>query len=153
GNHPLCAGFAMMVVLGLATAFAPVVIAHDPYAINFADALQPPGIAHVFGTDNLGRDILARILVAARIDLEIASICVALPFLVGSLIGAFAGYVGGRIDAAIMRLVDILWAFPFYVLVIAIIGSLGPGLANMYLAFTLVVWISFARIVRGEVLV
>jgi peptide/nickel transport system permease protein len=152
-NRPFCAGLTMLVLLGIAMGFGPVLIAHDPYAINFADALRPPGLVHWFGTDNLGRDILARILVATRIDLEIASICVALPFLVGSLLGAIAAYIGGKIDAAIMRLVDILWAFPFYVLVIAIIGRLGPGLANMFLAFTLVVWISFTRIVRGEVLV
>jgi peptide/nickel transport system permease protein len=112
-----------------------------------------PSLLHPFGTDNLGRDVLARVLDAARIDLQIAAICVALPFAIGSLIGAVSGYVGGAFDAIIMRIVDVVWAFPFYVLVIAIVGSLGPSIANMYLAFTLVVWISFARIVRGEVLV
>jgi len=78
---------------------------------------------------------------------------VALPFAIGSVIGAISGYLGGRIDTFVMRTVDIIWAFPFYVLVIAIVGTLGPSIANMYLAFALVVWISFARIVRGEVLV
>jgi peptide/nickel transport system permease protein len=80
-------------------------------------------------------------------------VCVALPFAFGSLAGAIAGYFGGLTDRILMRIVDVLWAFPFYVLVIAIVGTLGPSIANMYLAFTLVVWISFARIVRGEVLV
>jgi peptide/nickel transport system permease protein len=115
--------------------------------------LQPPNASHWLGTDNLGRDLLTRILAAGWIDLQIALVCVALPFALGSVIGAISGYVGGRTDAAVMRIVDILWAFPFYVLVVAIVGSLGPGIGNMYLAFTLVVWISFARIVRGEVLV
>jgi peptide/nickel transport system permease protein len=115
--------------------------------------LRPPGIDHWFGTDNLGRDVLARVLAAGRVDLQIAVVCVALPFLVGSLAGAVAGYFGGFVDRAVSALVDVLWAFPFYVLVIAIVGTLGPSITNLYLAFTLVVWISFARIVRGEVLV
>jgi peptide/nickel transport system permease protein len=126
---------------------------YDPVAIDLRAALQPPNASHWLGTDNLGRDLLTRILAAGWIDLQIALVCVALPFVLGSVIGAVSGYVGGRTDATVMRIVDILWAFPFYVLVVAIVGSLGPGIGNMYLAFTLVVWISFARIVRGEVLV
>jgi peptide/nickel transport system permease protein len=152
-NRSLQAGLALLALLLLAIAIGPALSPWDPYAIDFAAATQPPGGSHWLGTDNLGRDLLTRILLAGRIDMQIALICVALPFLVGSVVGAFAGYAGGRTDALIMRLVDILWAFPFYVLVIAIVGSLGPSIANMYLAFTLVVWISFARIVRGEVLV
>jgi len=153
GSPAFTSGALMLLLLMLAMVAGPAVIRHDPYMLDLGAALKPPGVDHWLGTDDLGRDILARILVAGRIDLEIAVICVALPFALGSLIGAVAGFVGGMLDAAIMRLVDIFWAFPFYVLVIAIVGSLGPGLANMYLAFTLVVWISFARIVRGEVLV
>ena len=126
---------------------------YDPVSVDLRSALQPPNASHWLGTDNLGRDLLTRILAAGWIDLQIALVCVALPFALGSVIGAISGYVGGRTDAAVMRIVDILWAFPFYVLVVAIVGSLGPGIGNMYLAFTLVVWISFARIVRGEVLV
>jgi peptide/nickel transport system permease protein len=152
-SRSVMAGLAMLLLLLLAMAFGSSLSPYDPYAIDFSVALQPPGAAHWLGTDNLGRDLVARILDATRIDLQIALICVALPFLVGSVVGAVSGYVGGRTDTLIMRLVDILWAFPFYVLVIAIVGSLGPSVGNMYLAFTLVVWISFARIVRGEVLV
>ena len=108
---------------------------------------------HWLGTDNLGRDILARVLAAGKVDLQIAVVCVMLPFAVGSIVGAVAGYFGGIVDRVISGIIDILWAFPFYVLVIAIVGTLGPSTGNLYLAFTLVVWISFARIVRGEVLV
>ena len=82
----------------------------------------------------------------------VVSVCVFLPFLIGCTIGLISGYFGGWIDTLIMRFVDVLWAFPFYVLVISIVGALGPGVGNIYLAFSLVVWISFARIVRGEVL-
>lgn len=145
GASILCA-----ILLGMAlTPLSP----YDPVAVDLRAALQSPNATHWLGTDNLGRDLLTRILAAGWIDLQIALVCVALPFALGSVIGAVSGYVGGRTDAAVMRIVDILWAFPFYVLVVAIVGSLGPGIGNMYLAFTLVVWISFARIVRGEVLV
>src|SRR5262245_18904032 len=152
-NRPLSLGLILLLVLLLAMLVGPALSPYDPGAINLRAALQAPNTVHWLGTDNLGRDILTRILAAARLDLQIAVICVILPFAVGSLIGAVSGYIGGKVDALVTRLIDMLWAFPFYVLVIAIVGTLGPGLANIYLAFTLVVWISFARIVRGEVLV
>jgi peptide/nickel transport system permease protein len=139
-------------MLVTASLIGPIVVPHDPLAIDFANILQPPSLTHPFGTDDLGRDVLARVIAAARVDLEVVTVCVLLPFLIGSTIGLVSGYFGGLIDLVLMRLVDILWAFPFYVLVISIVGALGPSIANMYLAFTLVVWISFARIVRGEVL-
>ena len=153
GNPPLLSGLILLLLLVVAMLLGPGLSPYDSAAIDLRGALQTPNSAHWLGTDNLGRDLLTRILVAARLDLQIALVCVLLPFIMGSLIGAISGYIGGKFDAIIMRLVDILWAFPFYVLVIAIVGTLGPGLANMYLAFTLVVWISFARIVRGEVLI
>jgi len=152
-NRPLAAGLVLLLLLLAAMSIGPALSPYDAATVDLRAALQSPNATHWLGTDNLGRDVLTRILVAARIDLQIALICVMLPFGVGSLIGAISGYVGGKTDAVVMRLVDMLWAFPFYVLVIAIVGTLGPGLANMYIAFTLVVWISFARIVRGEVLV
>ncbi|WP_119270423.1 ABC transporter permease [Taklimakanibacter deserti] len=151
-NRNLHVGLLLLAVLVLASLIGPLVVPHDPVAIDFANALAPPSLAHPFGTDDLGRDVLARVIAAARVDLEVVAICVLLPFLIGSTIGLVSGYFGGWLDLVLMRIVDILWAFPFYVLVISIVGALGPSIANMYLAFTLVVWISFARIVRGEVL-
>jgi peptide/nickel transport system permease protein len=151
-NSNLHVGLLLLAVLVLASLIGPLVVPHDPVAIDFANALAPPSLAHPFGTDDLGRDVLARVIAAARVDLEVVAICVLLPFLIGSTIGLISGYFGGWLDLVLMRIVDILWAFPFYVLVISIVGALGPSIANMYLAFTLVVWISFARIVRGEVL-
>jgi peptide/nickel transport system permease protein len=144
----LCQLALLLIAVGLGPSFSP----HDPTAIDFGQAMRSPEVAHWFGTDNLGRDILTRVLDAGRVDLEIAAVCVALPFVIGSIVGAVSAYIGGFVDVIVMRIVDIIWAFPFYVLVIAIVGSLGPSVGNMYLAFTLVVWISFARIVRGEVL-
>jgi peptide/nickel transport system permease protein len=153
GSPSLQAGAACLAALLLVVFIGPYFCPFDPDAIDFSVAMAPPDGTHWFGTDNLGRDVLARVFAAGRIDLQIAAVCVALPFAVGSTIGAVSAYVGGVVDAIVMRIVDVVWAFPFYVLVIAIVGSLGPSIGNMYLAFTLVVWISFARIVRGEVLV
>ena len=149
----LQAGAFMVLLLAAAAIAGPHLLKADPLAVDFGQALIPPGADHWFGTDDLGRDVFARVIHAAAIDLQIALVCVFLPFCIGSLFGLISGYAGGKTDVLLMRLVDILWAFPFYVLVIAIVGSLGPSIANMYLAFTLVAWISFARIVRGEVLV
>ncbi len=152
-NRPLLAGLLMLSLLLAVVWGGPYLIPYNPLKVDFGSALQAPSALHWFGTDNLGRDILARVVSAGRVDLEIAVVCVALPFLLGSLLGAVSGYFGGIVDRVLSGLIDVLWAFPFYVLVIAIVGTLGPSIGNLYLAFTLVAWISFARIVRGEVLV
>jgi peptide/nickel transport system permease protein len=152
-NRSLQVGLAMLAALALLILFAPLFLHSDGMEVDFGQALLAPTADHWFGTDDLGRDVFARVVAAAAIDLQIAVICVFVPFLIGSAIGLVSGYLGGLTDIVLMRIVDVLWAFPFYVLVIAIVGSLGPSLLNMYLAFTLVAWISFARIVRGEVLV
>jgi peptide/nickel transport system permease protein len=151
-NHALQAGLLLLALLLLAGFLGPLLLHNDPLEVDFTLALMPPGAEHWFGTDDLGRDVFSRVVHAISIDLQIASICVILPFLIGTTVGLVSGYLGGWVDTLLMRLVDILWAFPFYVLVIAIVGSLGPSVGNMYIAFTVVVWISFARIVRGEVL-
>jgi peptide/nickel transport system permease protein len=152
-NRSLQVGVLMLALLLVAGLVGPLVLPFDPTAVDFDLALLPPNLEHLFGTDDLGRDVLSRVIAATHLDLQIAIMCVLIPFLIGTAIGLVSGYSGGVVDAVLMRLVDILWAFPFYVLVIAIVGSLGPSIGNMYLAFALVAWISFARIVRGEVLV
>ncbi|MCB8822486.1 ABC transporter permease [Microvirga rosea] len=151
-NLNLQLGLFMLGLLVFAIFVFPVLIAHDPLAVDFDSALIPPGADHWFGTDDLGRDVLARVAAAGLVDLQVVTVCVFVPFVIGSTIGLVSGYIGGVVDTLLMRLVDILWAFPFYVLVISIVGALGPSVGNMYLAFSMVVWISFARIVRGEVL-
>ncbi|TXH34878.1 MAG: ABC transporter permease [Rhodospirillaceae bacterium] len=151
-NKSLQVGLLLLLLLLALTFIGPFLLNADPLAVDFGQSLIPPGLDHWFGTDDLGRDVFARVVTAAAVDLQIAIMCVLLPFVIGSAVGLVSGYIGGKTDIVLMRLVDILWAFPFYVLVIAIVGSLGPSIGNMYLAFTLVAWISFARIVRGEVL-
>jgi peptide/nickel transport system permease protein len=142
----------MLVLIIVISVAGPSLVPYDPLELDFGNVLQPPSLLHLFGTDDLGRDVLARVVAAGQVDMQVVSICVLLPFLIGSSVGLVSGYFGGWADLLIMRFVDILWAFPFYVLVISIVGALGPSTTNIYLAFSLVVWISFARIVRGEVL-
>lgn len=143
----------MAVFLVFAVLIGPLLSSYDPMKLDFGLALQPPSWEHWFGTDNFGRDILARVLIGGRIDLQVTMICVFLPMVLGVVIGVISGYFGGFIDAAFMRLADVMFAFPFYILVIAIVGTLGPSLTNLYVTFVLVTWISFAKIVRGETLV
>jgi peptide/nickel transport system permease protein len=151
-NYSFAVGIVGFVAIVLAAIFAPVLTPYDPITLDFTSALQPPSWAHPFGTDNLGRDVLARVLFATRIDLQIGAIGVAFPFVIGAVIGLFAGYFGGWADTLIGRLIDIVIAFPFLVLVIAIVAMLGPGLVNLYIAVTLVSWVLYARILRGETL-
>ena len=145
-------GLVLMALLIFIGVVGPALVPYDPIAMDLEQSLQWPSMKHWFGTDDLGRDVFSRVVMATRTDMLVVSVCVFLPFLIGCTIGLISGYFGGWIDTLIMRFVDVLWAFPFYVLVISIVGALGPGVGNIYLAFSLVVWISFARIVRGEVL-
>ena len=145
-------GLAGILLLALAAALAPLLLPYDPVKLNLAGGLQAPSLAHWFGTDQLGRDVLTRVVYGARIDLQIGAIGVAVPLAIGLVFGLLAAYLGGWVDALIGRLIDIVIAFPFLVLVIAIVAMLGPGLINLYIAISLVSWVLYARIVRGEVL-
>jgi len=151
-NRNLQVGLLLLAVIVLTSIVGPWLVPYDPEELDFGNPLLAPTLQHPFGTDDLGRDVLARVVAAGQVDMQVVAVCVLLPFLIGSTIGLVSGYFGGWVDRLVMRFVDILWAFPFYVLVISIVGALGPSTANIYLAFSLVVWISFARIVRGEVL-
>jgi peptide/nickel transport system permease protein len=142
-------GIAAIVLLAI---FAPLVTHFDPTAIDPVSALQSPSLAHPFGTDMYGRDVLARVLFGARIDLQIGIIGVAIPLVCGTAIGLVAGFYGGWIDSVIGRVIDVVVAFPFLILVIAIVAMLGPGLLNFYIAVSLVSWVAYARIIRAEVL-
>ena len=140
-------GFALIL---LAAIFAPFITAYDPIALDLPNALLAPSLQHPMGTDHLGRDVFTRVIFAARVDLQIGAIGVALPLIIGTIVGLFAGYYGGWVDAVIGRIVDVIIAFPFLVLVIAIVAMLGPGLMNLYIALTVVSWVLYTRIVRAE---
>lgn len=151
--HALLAGALLLaLIIGLAIA-APLVTPYGPTTQDLNNILASPSAAHWLGTDELGRDVWSRLVYGARIDLSVAFIAVLAPFIIGSLLGAVAGYVGGVIDALIMRIADVVVAFPFYVLVILLVFLLGPGTRSIYIAITVVSWVSYARIVRGGTLV
>lgn len=130
----------------------PWIAPFDPIAHDSSATLLPPDGRHLFGTDNFGRDVLSRVLWGTRVDLQICIIGVAVPFLLGTAVGGLSGYAGGMVDTLVMRLVDIVLAFPFLVLMLAIITILGPGLGSFYIAMALVGWVSYARLVRAQVL-
>jgi peptide/nickel transport system permease protein len=144
----------LLVGLVVGTALlAPVIAPYDPIDQNLTHLLQNPGHGHVLGTDQLGRDVLSRILVGTRTDLKIALGATGLAVLIGGSLGLLAGYIGGVFDMIVMRVVDVVMAFPFYVLIITLVFVLGSGIASIYGALVGVGWVSYARIVRGETLI
>jgi len=146
-------GASIRLVIVLAGLFAPWLTPYDPYAQDYMALLQPPSLAHPFGTDNLGRDIFTRVLYGVRVDMQIGFITTYVPMIYGVALGAYAGYVGGRFDAVVMRVLDIAMAFPFLVLIIVILAILGPGVQNIYIAVFLVAWTMYARLARAEMMV
>ena len=145
-----------LVIIGLilfGVIAAPLLTSYNPDTPDFTATLQGSGAHHLLGTDQLGRDTWTRLLYGGRIDLRVAFIAVLFPFVLGTIVGSLAGYFGGWVDIVIMRLVDIVVAFPFFVLIIALVFVLGPGERSIYIAITLVGWVSYARIIRGQILV
>lgn len=151
-QHALRVGVVIVGLWLFIALFAPWLAPFDPIAQDQTSSLLAPGGAHLFGTDNFGRDIFSRVLWGARVDLQICFLGVIFPFVLGTTLGALSGYLGGAVDAAIMRLIDIVLAFPFLVLMLAIIAILGPGLGSFYIAMAMVGWVSYARLVRAQVL-
>jgi peptide/nickel transport system permease protein len=147
----LVAGLILLAVLVAVAIFAPLIAPYNPEAQNATALLQGMSAHHWLGTDELGRDVFSRLLYATRVDLEISVAAVAASWLIGTSLGLLAGYAGGIIDAVIMRLVDFVMAFPFYVLIIALVFVIGSGFGSVLLALIVVGWVSYARIVRGEV--
>lgn len=151
-QHTLTFGAAIIALWLVLAILAPWIAPYDPTALDSSASLLAPGGGHLFGTDNFGRDIFSRVLWGARVDLQICLLGVIFPFILGTTLGAFSGYVGGALDALLMRCIDIVLAFPFLVLMLAIIATLGPGLISFYIAMAMVGWVSYARLVRSQVL-
>jgi peptide/nickel transport system permease protein len=153
-NGPLVAGLILFGLIVLSAICAPLLTSYDPIAQNLGQAFLAPGSpGHLLGTDAFGRDVLARLLYGGRVDLEVGVLAVVSPFIIGSVVGLVAGWFGGWLDTIIGRIVDIVIAFPFLVLVIALVFAMGPGTTSIYTAITLVGWVAYCRIVRGQVLV
>lgn len=143
----------IIVVAALVMAFFPEQIApYDPTAVDITVRTKAPSAEHIFGTDNYGRDVFSRVVWGTRVDLSIGFFGVLVPMIIGGIIGLLAAWYGGWLDSLLMRISEIMMAFPFTILVIAIITILGTGTINLYIALWLVGWMSYARLVRAEVL-
>jgi peptide/nickel transport system permease protein len=145
-------GAAIVLIAVLAALVGPILSPFDPASQELALRLEGPTGRHWFGLDELGRDIFARVLAGARISLAVGLVVVSVSASLGVALGAIAGYFGGRIDEVISRIIDILLAFPGLLLAIALVAVLGPSLTNVVLALSLIGWVGYARLVRGQVL-
>lgn len=145
--------FMLFFVFVLFAVFGQAIAPYAPLASNAAQALSPPTFAHWFGTDDLGRDVLSRVIVATRLDLGIAVVAVAISFFLGSILGTCAGYFGGWSDRLISRLVDTIMAFPLFVLAMGLVAALGNTVENIIYATAVINLPLYTRVVRSEVLV
>ncbi|MEA2597199.1 MAG: peptide/nickel transport system permease protein [Thermomicrobiales bacterium] len=145
-------GFVLFFAIVAAALLAPVLAPHDPNLISMRDRFRGPSLTYPLGTDELGRDLLSRLMYGARVSMSVGVISVGLAATVGSLLGLIGGYYGGRIDTAIMRMMDGLLAFPAIILALAIMTALGPSLVNAMIAIGIVSIPSFARLLRSSVL-
>ncbi|HWC25888.1 MAG TPA: ABC transporter permease subunit [Solirubrobacteraceae bacterium] len=145
-------GLLILAVLVVAALAAPLLTPYDPDVQNTSERFASPSLAHPLGTDHLGRDELTRVLYGARVSLLTTLAIGTTILLIGTVVGLVSGFLGGLVDGLIMRVVDVLLAFPALLLALAVTGFLGPGLLNLALAMTSIWWVEYARIVRGQVL-
>jgi peptide/nickel transport system permease protein len=145
-------GLAIVLVAAIVAVAGPLLSPYDPAAQELARRLEAPSRAHPLGLDELGRDILARLMQGARISLLVGVAVVSVSSAVGMLFGSVAGYFGGRVDDVISRVIDVLMAFPGILLAIALVAVLGPSLTNVVLALSVIGWVGYARLVRGQAL-
>jgi peptide/nickel transport system permease protein len=145
-------GVVILTVIALCAIFAPLLAPAGPNAINLTRIARPPGGGALLGTDQVGRDVLSRILYGARISLTVGIIAVAIYLLIGFLIGAVSGFFGGWVDSLLMRFTDVVLCFPTFVLILILVGIVGPNLWNVILVIGLFGWPGVARLVRGQVL-
>ncbi len=145
-------GLFLVSLFALAAVFAPLLAPYDPSAVDATNRLEGSSWSHLLGTDQLGRDTFSRLLFGARWSLGTAVAATAIIITIGVVVGTVSGYYGGRLDTVLMRVVDVLLAFPSLVLYLAIVGTLGPGLKNVMIALVVITWDEYARVVRGLVL-
>lgn len=151
GNPVTMLAFGLFLLILLCAVFGPSVVPYDPLASEAGQALKPPSLAHWFGTDNVGRDVFSRVVVAARLDMLISISAVALSFVAGSVVGALAGYYGGWFDRISGRLIDTIMAFPLFVLAMGIVAAAGNTVQNVVYATAIINLPFYARVARAEV--
>jgi peptide/nickel transport system permease protein len=146
-------GLVLVALVVAVAALAPLLSPYGPYTSDLVRSLQPPSREHWMGTDQLGRDLLTRILYGARVSLAIGLVTVGISGIIGLIVGLIAGYLGGAVDIVLMRIVDVWLSFPFILLALTVNAILGIGLQNIILTLIITGWVVYARLVRGEVLV
>jgi peptide/nickel transport system permease protein len=151
-NRMALTGLTLVLALFVVAIFAHWLAPYDPNQIDLKQVLMPPSQAHLLGTDTLGRDVLSRIIYGSRISLLVGFVAVGLATLIGLVVGALAGYYGGWVDAALMRLVDLMLCFPTFFLILAVIAVLEPSIWNIMAVIGLTSWMGVARLVRAEFL-
>ncbi len=152
-NRGAMIGLAITLLLILAALFAPVISPHDPTLMGAGGSLEPPSLAHPFGTDKFGRDLFSRVVAGSRLTLYIGALAVAISCTIGSLMGLISGYAGGTIDNVIMRAVDVMFSFPDILIALSVVALLGPSLQNAVIAVGISAIPWYARVVRGTVMV
>ncbi|MGM0395725.1 MAG: ABC transporter permease [Bacillota bacterium] len=145
-------GGIVILVVFLCAIFAPVIAPYEYDAMDLPQMLKAPSLQNIFGTDEFGRDIFSRIVYGSRISLKVGFLAVGISMIIGTTLGALAGFYGGIIDLIISGITDIAWSFPVTLLAIAFVAALGPSLTNLIIALAIVSWAGFARLVRGQFL-
>lgn len=151
-NRVALVGLGFIVVLVVVAVFLPWISPHDPYRVALDEQFLPPSWTFWLGTDNFGRDVLTRILYGARISLLVGTVPSLISLVIGAAMGILSGYIGGKTDAVIMRVADMMIAFPSLLLAMVVMYTLGPNLLNIFFALALVGWASVARVVRSQTL-
>jgi peptide/nickel transport system permease protein len=145
-------GAVGVLLLAVVAVFAPVIGGQDPFFQDYSQLKAPPGPGHLLGTDALGRDVWSRLVFATRVSLSVGLVAVAIYTVIGTLLGAVAGYYGGTVDTIIMRITDIVMCFPLLIIIITVVALVGPSLLNIMGVIGLIAWPSIARLVRGQFL-
>ena len=151
-NYPVYIGGAIILIMIFVGVFAPWIATSDPTLMNLENQLKPPSFANPFGFDQNGVDVFSQVIYGTRISLLVAFSVVGISLIIGVVYGAISGFFGGLLDQVLMRIVDVMYAFPGFLLAIAMVSMLGPSIKNLIIAMTLTGWAGYARLVRGEFL-
>jgi ABC-type dipeptide/oligopeptide/nickel transport system permease subunit len=151
-NHAALVGLIVILLIVVAAVFAPLIARYDPNALDLINMRKPPSAAHWFGTDDMGRDVFARVIYGGRLSLMIGFIPSVISLILGTTLGLMAGWMGRHVDAIIMRLADIVLAFPSLLLAMVVMYTLGSSILNMFIALSIINWAGTARVVRAQTL-